>query len=371
MKIGIIDADLLDNGTQFPNLALMKISGYYKNKGNDVKLITNYNDIYKYDKIFLSKVFDYTKIPIDLNKFPHIEYGGTGFYYDKAPFLPKEIEHHKPDYELYKDFVEEKLKEGEKRNKWKYYLDYSIGFTTRGCFRQCSFCVNKRYKRAELHSPVKEFLDEGKKYITLLDDNILACKDWRQVFEELQATNKRFQFKQGIDIRLMTNEKAKILSKSKYIGHYIFAFDHIKDRDLIEEKLKIWKQYTNKTTKLYVLCGYDENNKYDNNFWKQDIINTFERIKILMKYGCLPYIMRYKKYKESPYYGMYINLANWCNQPHLITKMSFREFAIKSQERVKTKECATMKYLNEFESKYPDIAKKYFDMKFENLNMYK
>ena len=31
MKIGIIDADLLDNGTRHPNLALMKISGYYKN----------------------------------------------------------------------------------------------------------------------------------------------------------------------------------------------------------------------------------------------------------------------------------------------------------------------------------------------------
>lgn len=30
MNIGIIDADFLDNGTRHPNLALMKISGYYK-----------------------------------------------------------------------------------------------------------------------------------------------------------------------------------------------------------------------------------------------------------------------------------------------------------------------------------------------------
>ena len=31
MNIGIIDADLLDKGTRHPNLALMKISGYYTN----------------------------------------------------------------------------------------------------------------------------------------------------------------------------------------------------------------------------------------------------------------------------------------------------------------------------------------------------
>ena len=36
MKIGIIDADLLDNGTRHPNLALMKISGFMKSQGNDV-----------------------------------------------------------------------------------------------------------------------------------------------------------------------------------------------------------------------------------------------------------------------------------------------------------------------------------------------
>ena len=32
MNIGIIDADLLDKGTRHPNLALMKISAYYKEK---------------------------------------------------------------------------------------------------------------------------------------------------------------------------------------------------------------------------------------------------------------------------------------------------------------------------------------------------
>ena len=38
-RIGLIDADLMDNGTNHPNLALMKIAGYYRDLGNEVKLI--------------------------------------------------------------------------------------------------------------------------------------------------------------------------------------------------------------------------------------------------------------------------------------------------------------------------------------------
>jgi hypothetical protein len=63
--IGIIDADLLDNGTRHPNLALMKISGYQKELGNDVTLLEDYYSIPKYDEVYLSRVFDFTNVPID------------------------------------------------------------------------------------------------------------------------------------------------------------------------------------------------------------------------------------------------------------------------------------------------------------------
>lgn len=53
--IGIIDADLLDNGTRHPNLALMKISGYQKELGNDVTLLEDYYSIPKYDEVYLSR----------------------------------------------------------------------------------------------------------------------------------------------------------------------------------------------------------------------------------------------------------------------------------------------------------------------------
>ena len=366
MKIGIIDADLLDNGSKHPNLALLKISGYNKAIGHDVELLHDYDSIKDYDKVYMSKVFNFTEIPINLEDYDNLEIGGTGFFEDGGESLPHEIEHHMPDYHLYDDYIEQEIKRGINPSKFTDYKDYSIGFTTRGCFRKCDFCVNKKYNKVHRHSPLSEFLDPSRKRIYLWDDNILAFSGWRDVFDELEASNKYFQFRQGMDIRLMTEEKAKRLSKMKYYGDFIFAFDYIEDKKLIEEKLKLWQKYNKKTTKLYVLCGFDRDDKYDDAFWKQDIIDAFKRVKVLMENKCLPYIMRFEKYEESPYRGMYINLARWCNQPAFFKKKSFREFCLANQNPKSDKACASVRYMNEFEREHPEIAEKYFDMKFED-----
>lgn len=170
MKIAIIDADLISrNKHRFPNLACMKISGYYKALGNTVQLKINYEDLNQYDKVFISKVFTDTLINSDVLTLSNVEYGGTGFFYDKAPKLPDEIEHHMPDYHLYDEYVNSKIAAGAKRNDFKYYLDYSIGFLTRGCFRQCEFCVNQNYKKVSAHSPLFEFIDYNrKKFVCLM-----------------------------------------------------------------------------------------------------------------------------------------------------------------------------------------------------------
>lgn len=374
MEIGIIDADLLGRKKhRFPNLACMKIAGYYKGNGCNVKLLLDYENIGDYDKVFISKVFTDTYVDDEILKLSNVEYGGTGFYYDKAEPLPYEIEHHKPYYDLYKEWVEDKISKGVNQKELAYYLDYSIGFTTRGCFRQCSFCVNKNYKKVNKHSDINEFFDKDRKYICLLDDNILGCSSWKDIFEELNATGKRFQFKQGMDERLLTKEKCEIILNSNYIGHYLFAFDDIEDKDIIEGKLQLWNECkeNKRETKFYVFCGFDRNDKYDMEFWEKDISDTFERIKILMKYGCIPYIMRHKNYENSPFKGTYINLARWCNQPNFYMKKSYREFCQANKDRTKTKICSTMIYLQELEEVHPGIANEYFDMRFEELKEYK
>jgi hypothetical protein len=136
MNIGIVDADLLDNGTRHPNLALMKISGYYKGVGHDGKLITKYKNILKYDKTYISKVVTFTEIPEWVLVLPNVQIGGTGFFEDGGKSLPDEIKHHMPDYKLYENYIEEQIKRGKSKKRFSDYLNYSIGFASRGCFRQ-------------------------------------------------------------------------------------------------------------------------------------------------------------------------------------------------------------------------------------------
>jgi len=365
-NIAIIDADLIGRKRhRFPNLACMKMSGYWKSKGDSVVLKTDLKGLRQFDKVFISKVFTDTPIDESVLDLSNVEYGGTGFYFDKASNLPDEIEHHMPDYDLYGEWVQAEMDRGVDLKQFDDYLKSSIGFTTRGCFRKCPFCVNKKYNTAFKHSKVLEFLDTSKPRISLWDDNFLAYPRWREILADLKATKKQFQFRQGLDLRLMTEEKALLFKDAKYFGDYIFAFDHIGDREIIEDKLKIWKKHIKKTTKLYVFCGFDREDKWNQEFWEQDIADTFERIKILMKYGALPYIMRFNRYEESPYRGMYINLARWCNQPSFYKKKSFREFC-----EINGENSSTMKYLNEFELEHPSVAAMYFDLKYEQLNTY-
>lgn len=112
IKVGIIDAEIIWKSAytelgkhRFPNLASMKISGYHKSIGDEVTLITELpltyqlRDLYKkYDKIYISKVFVETCVPTELLRMSNVVYGGTGFYYSDAQFLPNKIENHMPDY---------------------------------------------------------------------------------------------------------------------------------------------------------------------------------------------------------------------------------------------------------------------------------
>ena len=363
MIIKLVDADLLYNKKhRFPNLALMKISAYQKSMGNETVLVTDYNQINKDDTVYISKAFTVSEVPDYIMKLPNVSYGGTGFFYDKATSLEPEIEHIMPDYFLYAEWAELLLSSGVSRKKLKYYLDYSIGFTTRGCFRKCSFCVNKNSDQVTVHSPISEFVDSARPKICLLDDNLLGCSSWESILGELQSSGKKFRYKQGLDIRLLTPDKAKVLVNCKYDDDYTFAFDNIADKSIIEDKLRLWKTYNTtkgQNTKLYCFCGFDRSGVYDEAFWRQDIYDLFVRIEILGKYNCKPYIMRHENYKKSPYRGIYINVAQWGNQPSMFSNHSYWELCLKDNER-KGGESATQRYNEVFIKDHPDIAERFF-----------
>lgn len=126
-------------------------------------------------------------------------------------------------------------------------------------------------------------------------------------------------------------KQIELLASGKLDNGMVFAFDHIKDKELIERKLELLREVipiSYHKVKLYVLCGYDWDGTWLPDFWAADIRDVFERIKILMQYGCLAYLMRYEAWLRAPetYKGMYINLSRWCNQPAQYVKKAYGNF---------------------------------------------
>jgi hypothetical protein len=389
---GIVDADLIDNGTRHPNLTLMKIAGYLRAHNKPYRFIFNApgEDLKKFSRVYVSKVFTFTKEPDFLSNFnPEIVFkGGTGYYatedetelfdrlrtedmdrLEKDPYLlGLNMAHQMPDYSLYDEYIKDQISKGKDPKRFKDYKYYSIGFLTRGCIRKCSFCVNKNINYVYNYSSLTDFVDYKRPVIYLWDDNFLASKNWKTLLLELQATKKPFQFRQGLDIRLLNSEKARMLSKSKYHGDFIFAFDQLKDKDVIIKKLTIWKQHTKKTTKLYLFCGYEI---ADDKSLIEDIIHLFKRIEVLMTFGCLGYVMRHENYKNHRLSNIYVQIARWCNQPQFYKKMSFKEFIDRNQCAKKThskgKPLQTYEDFMRCFSEYNTVLKYYFNMKYENL----
>lgn len=276
--------------------------------------------------------------------------------------------HQKPYYDLYLDYInktieaklkleEEKPEEKRKDRKFfeayfKDYLHFSIGFLTRGCFRKCPFCVNRTCSEVTEYSKLEWFLDTStddngklkRPYIYLWDDNFFAADRsiWEPALKKLNDRKMPFQFRQGLDERLIAKDKhgkvwndgieiARQLSQSHYYGDFIFAFDNWSDRDTIELALQRWRQFVpTHPTKFYLFCGFHQTKRKNRWFFK-DIWEIFHRIRILMHYGCLGYIMRHEDYKNSPIPNFYVQVARWCNQPAFYKKMSFWQFCYRNQ----------------------------------------
>ena len=119
--------------------------------------------------------------------------------------------------------------------------------------------------------------------------------------------------------------------------------------------------------KFYVLVGFESTDA-------NDIENAFKRIELLMKYRCLPYIMRYQNKNDSPwklseFRDMYVQIARWANQPSLFKKKSFRQYCEMNQEETKTDIlCTPMRAMLDFESKHKDIADRYFDIRYADYS---
>lgn len=287
MRIGLVDVD----GHNFPNLALMKLSTYHKHLGDTVEWA---NSLEKFDKIYMAKVFTFTKDDTFAYQCEDIVRGGTG--YDLTSKLSAEVEKMFPDYSLYD------------------CENVAYGYLTRGCPRGCPFCIvakkegNKSYKVADL----KDFWN-GQKEIKLLDPNILACPDWKDLMQQLIDSKANVDFTQGLDIRLMTSEKAGLIRQCK-VKMLHFAWDNPNDL-LTLEKLKEYCDafgLTQRKKSVYVLTNY--NSSHEQDLW---------RVNVLRELGYTPYVMIYDKFNAPKITRL---LQRYVNNRYIFWSTTFKQY---------------------------------------------
>ena len=291
MRVGLIDVD----GHHFPNLALMRISAWHKAQGDEVEWW--WSDLVHYDVVYMSKVFSDTytpDIPTPLNADEVIQ-GGTGYCisldengrecYDRTRdhALPPEVERMFPDYSIYPE------------------AGFAVSMTSRGCPRACGFChvAAKEGRRSVKVADVADFW-AGQKEIKVLDPNITACPDKRDLLRQYRETGAWIDFTQGLDIRLLNEADIDDINNMK-IKMVHFAWDDPQD-DLVDrfrlfaEKSRI-KDYRRKT--VYILTNY-------NSTMEQNLF----RIYTVRDLGFSPYVMIYNK-PAAPQEVRY--LQRWCN----------------------------------------------------------
>lgn len=288
------------DGHNFPNIPLMKLSAWHKARGDTVgwyePLIHGFPNP-PLDKVYMSKVFSFSPDYEYFVNAKEVVKGGSGYcisiengkeVFDKSKDneLPYEIEHIYPDYSIYG------------------ITDTAYGFLTRGCPRGCNFC-HVKVKEGLCSRKVADLSEfwNGQKNIVLCDPNILACKDWKSLLQQLVDSKAWIDINQGLDIRLMTEEKAELIKQMK-IKELHFAWDRYEDKDIIVPKFKMFKEITQIDIRkliVFVLCNFDTTIEQD-----------LERIYTLRDLGYWAYVMLYDK-EHIPKNSKLRKMARWVN----------------------------------------------------------
>ncbi len=279
MKIGLFGVD-----PKHHNLALMKLSTYHRQKGDEVEF---YNPLWHsaYDIIYCSKIFRKSHKNDGYIR-ENMICGGSGFEY--KTLLPEEIEHIKPDYSLYN-------------------LNYSLGFTTRGCIRNCKFCiVPEKEGKIREHAEVEEFLNPESNIVILLDNNFLALPSHIKKLQKYIDKGWRMDFNQGLDTQLVNDENAGLLAKVKHYKQIHFAWDLMNYEKEFKDGMKILFKAGIKPYRImvFVLCGF-------NTTFEEDLY----RFRELLSLGVDPFVMIYgDPDRNTKEFSRWVNcrLYKWC-----------------------------------------------------------
>jgi hypothetical protein len=283
MKIGLLSFEL-----DIVNTALMQVSTYHKNKGDHVEM---FSPLFKYDKIYGFSIFSFS----DKSNSHYCDLlGGTGI--DIETKLPEDIEKENYDWDMYPK------------------CDYSIIWFSRGCIRNCPWCVVPK-KEGMIKAVLPKNLNPNGKYIRVMDNNFFANPEWKKAIKQLIKWNQPIDF-EGIDARLLTKEQCTILNSLNHRKQIHIAWDNPKeDLEPILKQLTQWiKPYK---LMCYVLVGFNSTKEED-----------MHRIKTLTKYKIDPYVMPFDttdQYQKD--------LKRWCNRVALRKSCTFEEYNPRKKKR--------------------------------------
>ena len=240
------------------------------------------------DRLYISKIFDFTEDYQYTQGAKEVIKGGSG--YDLTTRLSKEIEDiRKLDYSIYP------------------HIDYSLQFFSRGCIRNCPFCI-VQHKEGHI-KPVKPFeLNPRGKHIEVLDNNFFASPEWKIATEQLIKWNQPVNF-HGIDARIMTEEQAFYLNKIKRYKQIHIAWDNPKD-NLIPKLKEIVKYIKPYKIMCYVLIGY----------WSTEEEDLY-RVEKLRELKIDPFVMPYDK--SDKYQRAF---ARWVNHKAIFKTVKWQDY---------------------------------------------
>ncbi|MCU0436692.1 MAG: hypothetical protein MUC49_02185 [Raineya sp.] len=305
-KIGLYQVDGTKyQGIPFPNLALMQISSYHKNKGDTVEWYKGLMFAHEYEKIYASKIFSFSPMP----EIPeNMIIGGTGI--DFTNVLPAEIEQQPIDWEIYPN------------------TPFHYGFSMKGCRYKCTFCcVPKKEGNPRAYNTIDRILTNpsGGKNLMLLDNDFFGNSEkknsennWRVNIERIIELDLKVCFVQGLNIRNITSEQATYLTKcnyrnSKFNKKYVtFAWDRWIDGKAIRNGIErvINAGIPGENMQFFILIGYDTTPEQD-----------LERVETLKSMGCKPFVMPYNR--ENRYQK---DFARWVNNRIVFNSCSWQEY---------------------------------------------
>jgi len=266
---------------KYPPLGLMKVSTYHKMRGDEVVFYKGTNAAVRdqaWDVIYITTLFTFQwKMTIETIKFyqrnklknKNIKVGGI-----LASLLQTDVENEtgiKPHYGLWEEVDRLEPDYTMANGVYNYYTNNaSIGYMTKGCINRCPYCAVPRLEPEFVpFIPLEKQIDpNNKKDLILLDNNVLASPELSRIVEEIKRhgfqkgamfgkAHRYVDFNQGVDARLLTEEKMELLGQLP-LKPLRIAFDNIKLEKLYIEKVRLAHRYGIRRLSNYILFNYDD-----------------------------------------------------------------------------------------------------------------